>query len=376
MSLLEALRSSVHRATMPRPPARLTPLTKSSAFALYVTLWPSMPHFTRFVHDARLGGIRLNSAMMTAADLDRELPLIGPAVQAAKPLFFDIKGRQLRITAVEEHPDHLELVLNHPITVTTPTPVLFKAGADGALLDHLEEEGCRLVFQGGPQYGLVPGESLHIRHPSLQVRGDLFSAVERAKITRVKAAGLTRWFLSYVEGQRDVDQFLELVGRDQEVWLKIESPAGLRYVAQEFQPRPNLTLVAARGDLYVELPQPHLILDALRLIRERDPGACVGSRLMLSLATSSTVTTRLMHRLIGEFGFTPSQVKALAADLYDPVPACADWHELAWLYDLGYRRFMLCDELCLQEELLSTAVNAVQAFADSYGAGEKRRGRA
>ena len=40
--------------------------------------------------------------------------------------------------------------------------------------------------------------------------------------------------------------------------------------------------------------------------------------------------------------------------------------QLAWLYDIGYRNFMLCDELCLRGDLLGTAVNVFSAFSSSY----------
>ena len=299
---------------------------------LMVTLWPSFTHFARFADDKRLAGIRLNSAMMTQADLDKELPL----AKATVPLFFDIKGRQMRVAEVLDNGGHhLDIRLNHPIRVKTPTEVLFKAGADWAVLHHLEEDGKRLVFQGGPQYNVLPGESLHIRHPSLEVTGSIFTDLERTKIETVKKAGFKRWFLSYVEKQSDVDEFRELVGHNDEIWLKIESKKGLEYVATKFVKKPDLTLVTARGDLYVELERPHEILQAVKLIIEKDREACLGSRLLLSVIS-------------------------------DPVPSCADWHELAWLYDIGYRRLMLCDELCLRGELLSTAVNAFSAFKSAY----------
>lgn len=304
---------------------------------LLVTLWPSFGHWSRFVKDKRLYGVRMNSAMITVPELEQELSVIHQAVHNAgiMPLFFDIKSRQMRVAEVHDNEHYLDITLNHPITVKTPTEVLFKAGADFAVLDRLEEDGKRLIFQGGPQYNVFPGESLHIRHPSLAVHGSIFTEIEKVKIEKVKQAGMRRWFLSYVEGQKDVDQFLELVGRDAEVWLKIESPKGLHYVAEKFTKQPNLVLVLARGDLYVELEHPHEILGATKLVIEKDPEACVGSRLLLSVVD-------------------------------EPVPSCADWNELAWLYDIGYRRMMLCDELCLKEDLLSTATNAFDAFRKSH----------
>ena len=300
---------------------------------LLTTLWPSFPHFDRFSRDERLAGIRLNSAMISTAELETELAAI--ASHNGVPLWFDIKGRQLRVAEVIPNTKYLDIRLNHPIHVKTPTPVLFKAGADDAELDHLEEDGARLIFRGGPNFEVRAGESLHIRHPSLNTRGNLFTSAELVKIDKVKKAGLRRWFLSYVESARDVDVFRELVGYDAEVMLKIESKKGLEYVVRQFKKCDQLTLVAARGDLYVELDRPDQILEATKLIVTADPNACVGSRILLSV-------------------------------LEGPVPSCADFSELAWLYDIGYRTMMLCDELCLKEQLLGRAVNVFEGFRRSY----------
>ena len=301
---------------------------------LLTTLWPSFPHFAGFSHDARLSGIRLNSAMMSSSELDHELKLAtSPGVTV--PLFFDVKGRQLRVEEVHFNEKYLDITLNHPIEVETPTVVQFKAGEDSALLKELAEGGRRLIFEGGPEYNVHPGESLHIRHPSLKVGGPQFTDKELVKIAKVKKAGFQRYFLSYVECQKDVDEFVEFVGKDKEIWLKIENKKGLEYVATEFKRQPNLKLVAARGDLYVEIERPHQILAALKFIIERDPEACVGSRMLLSV-------------------------------IHEPVPSCADFSELAWLYDIGYRHMLLCDELCLKGELLGVAVNAFDSFRREY----------
>lgn len=299
---------------------------------LSVTLWPSFPHFSKFASDTRITGIRLNSAMITNPALEAELELINK-FKPKNPLFFDVKGRQLRVMeSVIIGKDHLELVLNHPIEVKTPCVVLFKAGVDFAILDRVEN-GNRLIFQGGPRFNVSAGESLHIRDKSLIVKGDIFIPSELKKIETVRAAGFNKYFLSYVEEQWEVDQFLELVGPDAEVWLKIESINGLKY-ASTFKKKENLVLVAARGDLFVELDRPHDIVKAMRLIIDRDPEACVGSRLLLSIIDT-------------------------------PVPSCADISEMAWLHELGYRRMMLCDEICLKDNLLSTAVNAFCSIAES-----------
>jgi len=310
---------------------------KSNIIELLITLWPSFSHFSRFAQDERLAGIRLNPAMITLEELNQEFIRLENS-KVSVPLYFDVKGRQLRITEIIHNPDRLEIRLNHPIKVATPTVVLFKAAADSGLLVGVEEDGYRLVFGNGrysPRYQVKPGESIHIRHSSLQIFGPTFVPYELQKIEQAVRAGFKQYFLSYVESNRDVDEFLELVGRDSSVMLKIENKKGLDFVAHKFRKRPNIKLVAARGDLYVEIDQPHDIMSALKLIIEHDPQACVGSRILLSV-------------------------------IHESVPSCADFLEMSWLYDIGYRSFMLCDELCLVEEHLATATNVFQAFREAY----------
>ena len=296
---------------------------------LQVTLWPTFPHFERFATDHRLSGIRMNSAMIHAPELDAEIDR-ARSISGTIPLYFDVKGRQLRIKEAITDLDHLELRLHRPISVKTPTPVLFKAGEDASLLVDVQDDGKHLIFRGGPEYMVHAGESIHIREPSLQVGGDTFSDYEVEKIDKVVRAGFDRYYLSYCEGQRDIDAFREFIG-DAELFVKVENKVGLDFVANEWKPQPNTHLCAARGDLYVELDMPHQILEAVRLIVDKDPGAIVGSRMLLSMVDSS-------------------------------VPRCADFSDLAWLHQIGYRNMLLCDELCLKEELLGRAINAFAAF--------------
>lgn len=321
---------------------------------ILVTLLPSFQHFSQFATNKQLAGVRINSAMLNGVDVENELALI-PKVPTV-PLYFDIKGRQLRVTEVHKNPSFLDISINHPISVKTPTIVLFKGGEDDALLSEVSDNGYRLKFHGGPQYIVNVGESLHIRDASMQVGGNQFIPQELEKIEKVKKSGIDRWFLSYVESQRDVDEFLELVGRDSEVMLKIESEKGLDYVAREFKKCDNMRLVAAKGDMYVELNRPHEILEAQKLIIAKDPDAVAGSRIMLS------VIKKVPH-IVQNVGEAPQIAWRI---IPSPVPSNADFEQVAWLYDIGYRSFMLCDELCLRGDLLATATNALCAFRGYY----------
>jgi hypothetical protein len=300
---------------------------------LLATLWPEMPYYERFAKDQRIAGIRLNTAM---ADVGTLPGLVQNAVDLshAKPLYFDVKGKQLRITEVLPNMDHLECRINHPISVRSPTPVLFKAGADGALLDHVEEDGKKLIFHGGPKYKLRSGESLNIRDPSLQVHGPLFTQQQLAFIDIAKRAGIDRYMLSYASSMAEIAEFRKLVGQA-EIIAKIEDSKGLKFVKEEYRRQPNLGLLNARGDLYVELRKPHDILKASQQIIRADPRAIAGSRILLSLDG-------------------------------DTVPSCADINEIAWLADQGYSRFMFCDGLCLKEDALDRALNVLGAVYNEY----------
>ena len=120
------------------------------------TLQPNFAHFPRFAVDKRLSGIRLNNPHWSADELRRELQLAEAAAHVsvnpngtstAVPLYFDVKGWQLRVIETHHNDRYLDITLNHPIQVNTPTMVIFKAGADSALLERLEDGGRRLIFR-------------------------------------------------------------------------------------------------------------------------------------------------------------------------------------------------------------------------------------
>ena len=336
---------------------------RSTELQLMVTLWPSFPHFERFAHTWDIAGIRLNSAMMHTHELETELEIVGDRWRdsSTRPLYFDVKGRQPRVVEVIENDDqYLDLRLNHSVDFSLadpsgrPTGVLFKAGGDLAIIDRIEEDGRRLIFRKGygPRYVVNPGESVCVKADDFRILDGTFSAHELEKIRMVRDAGCKRWFLSYVESQDDVDQLLALVGEDAEIMLKIENKAGLRYVREEFDKsrNPNLRLVAACGDLYIELDSPVDTLFSLREIIAADPDAIAGSRMMLSVMKDR-------HKERDEE----------LRDEYKEADLC-DFAHLAWLYDAGYRTMMLCDEICLDETLLARGVHAFRFFARDYSA--------
>lgn len=340
--------------TPPPPPSKgngavktaSKPTPKKAVPNLHVTLWPEFAHFARFARDPRVQGIRLNSAMMELAEINDDFTRACKA--ATVPLWFDVKAMQMRIRQIACNgkpvdaqssndivSDHLEFFLNRPVKLKKllPCPVWFKAGEDAALLVEIRN-GNHFIFEGGPKYEVKVGESIHLRQDE-DVGGPVVMDYEIEKIKKVMSMGFTRFYLSYVYDWEHVNKFREIVGKDAQVILKIENKRGIRWVQKEWNPQPNTQLAAARGDMFIEIDQPHQIMNATKAILNADPAAVVGSRMLLSCVNSA-------------------------------VPSCADLNELAWLYDTGFRNFLLCDELCLKDELLSRAMNVFEAFREDY----------
>jgi pyruvate kinase len=193
-------------------------------------------------------------------------------------------------------------------------------------------DGDRLILEDGPRRLVGPGESVNIVHPSLKIEGTL-TETDRAYLAAMREVGLKQVMLSYVEDPADAEEVRQLLP-EAEVMLKIETQRGLAYARTYAAAHGRL--VAARGDLYVEVLRPHRIIGALRDIIAADPQAVVASRIFDSLA-------------------------------YHPVPASADIADVAFLLSLGYCTFMLGDAVCLRRDSLLEALNLLRAVAEEFG---------
>jgi pyruvate kinase len=117
---------------------------------------------------------------------------------------------------------------------------------------------------------------------------------------------------------------------DAEVVAKIESRSGLDYTRLHGASLGRL--MAARGDLFLELRRPHHLIRALDTILRADADAIVASRILGSLAWESE-------------------------------PAAQDITDVAYLVSQGYRTLMLGDEVCLRRDSVIAALNVLQCVA-------------
>lgn len=302
---------------------------------LHITCTPMQTHFGDFCNDTKIAGIRMNGLLFKNCDLETQLNKI--PWNASVLLWFDAKGRQMRVEKSESFEDHLELEMNHPISgLKLPHPIIFKAGEDWAMIERISNDGKRLILRadGFPKYRVKPGDSVHFRNESLSVDGPLFTDDEKSKIEMAVRAGAKNWYLSYVENRYDIDEFRELIGTHADLILKIENRKGLAFVERQTDWKSSFRrtrLACARGDLYVELNQPHEILAAQQTIIRTDPNAVVGSRMLLSLFNNN-------------------------------VPSCSDVNEMGLLSWMGYRNFLLCDDLCTSGPALHRAVDTFHSI--------------
>ena len=290
-----------------------------------VTAPPYAPFLEEVARHPLVCGLRLNTVMPLKE---------GPAEALARlsglgqPLWVDLKGRQLRVVGAAI-PPYTEVRVSHRLRVPTPVDAFFSDGDEHARIAAVD--GDRLILEDGPRRLIGPGESVNIVHPALEIEGTL-TETDRAYLAAMRDVGLTQVMLSYVERPADVEEVRALLP-GAEVLLKIESQRGLAFARRHGATHGRL--MAARGDLYVEVLRPHRIVSALREIIAADPAAVVASRLFDSLARY-------------------------------PVPESADIGDVAFLLSLGYRTFMLGDQVCLRRDAVLEALNLLEAVAGEF----------
>lgn len=294
-----------------------------------VTSGPYAPYMNEVVRHTIVSGIRLNTIMPVKDPLEDVLKRMHEITQRhAKDLWVDLKYRQLRVKTFGV-PPFTEIELTQEITVDTPCRAYFSNGAESAIV--LKADKNRLIMQDGPRRVIGPGESVNIPDGNLHVLAG-FTDTDKRYIEAMNKLNLHKYMLSFVERKEDV---YELHGLDTaaEIVAKIESRKGISYVEQEHDGKTRL--MAARGDLFIELRRPHEIIEALETIIAKDENAIVASRILESLTTSME-------------------------------PSCEDISDIDNLLRMGYRTLMLGDQLCLQRDNVMNALNLLEVMVGRY----------
>lgn len=300
-----------------------------------VTIPPYAPFLDEVARHPIVSGLRLNTVMPVKETLEDLLKRLNDRAAAeGKKLWVDLKCRQLRV-ATYGVPPFTEIRLTHKIEVNVPVTAYFSDGEEHATVVGVQ--GDRLLMLEGPKRVIGPGESVNIPHHSLKVDG-YFTDTDLRYIEAGAKIGLHNYMLSFVEGQNDIEALLQQ-DKDAVAVAKIESLKGIQYVNNAYaalkDDKQKPILMAARGDLFVELKWPHDIIRAVETIVKSDPRAIAASRIFNSLSEH-------------------------------PMPSCTDIGDVDNLLRMGYMTLMLGDDVCQQRDSVMSALNLFQALALRY----------
>ena len=344
----------------------MTPPDAKAGLRAIVTLPPYAPFAAEVAAHPMCSGLRLNTVMPLR---EGRAELLQRLTALDQPIWVDLKGRQLRVVGGAV-PPYGPVPISHRISVPCPADAFLSDGREQARIVGIltgdagtntgDSEhplppgaGCALIFEDGPRRFIGPGESINILHPRLKIHGGLTTG-DRAWLAAMREVfpdpapgaaagpGGRRVMLSFVERAEDAAEVRALLP-GAAVVEKIESVRGLEYARRQglagaYRLEGGTAgagtagrLMAARGDLFVEVGQPHRILTAMRWLIGADPDAILASRVLGSLARN-------------------------------PSPDCADISDVAYAHAIGYRTVMLGDEVCLRRDSVIGALNLLQAI--------------
>ncbi|MDP3792353.1 MAG: pyruvate kinase [bacterium] len=277
-----------------------------------------------------VGAVRYNTGMSSPYEPREVIRRIQEhAAPLHKPVWVDLKGKQLRVTEWANLPDG-PIVLNHRIKVQMPAKVCFR-GDDCCQLKEVVD-GNKIYVDPLPKAPVGRGQSVNILTTKLEIEGGLLP-LDYEYIQAALQEGVTNFMLSFVESMDDVRELenaLEKHLSRSKICLKIESQAGLGFVNKtsvaKLQP---YRLMAARDDLMIQVGVLNM-LSALKLIIGKDQKAICASRLFLDLEKGDV--------------------------------SMADISDLELMRVLGYRYFMLSDGI--SREHFPTAIKFWQEWIE------------
>jgi pyruvate kinase len=274
-----------------------------------------------------VSGIRLNTVMPIKEGRVEEKLAELKALVHPKTLWVDLKARQLRVTEFANTP-YTAVTISHRIKVSLPNTVYFDNGnITGKLVDI---DGNKLILEDYVGRTIGPGESVNILADDLEyLEPGLLTERDEMYVELCRKLDIPHLMLSFVEHKKDIDTLKGLYP-DCIVMAKIESKRGVQNLEEIVQV--SDAIMAARGDLYTEIDYPHQIADVLKKIQR-----AAGDK---SVAASRMLGSLLRH----------------------PMPSCPDVMDLQYLKEMGYRRFLIGDDICFKRELLMQAIRIFKAI--------------
>lgn len=312
----------------------------------------TVPPFARFndiAQDPTIESVRLN----TTLSLDDPFETILRHVKTEagnKDVWVDLKCRQLRISEynvqfLREKEIHY-VRLSHKIQVNTPTEIWVDNGnfiaevekvidGDKLIVPSSTERKKGLPLTGQGKVGIRPGMAINILDPSLVIEGYLTDK-DKKYVDAAKKQGMHNFMLSFVEKESDITDLLA-IDPDAKIRAKIESKNGLDFVRNIYPKyRKLINLIAARGDGYIEVEKPDKIIDFCEQIIKYDPNAVFASRMFESLKNPQKM------------------------------PKCQDLFDIYCGMLMGYKRFLIGDDICRNKVSVKSAIGLFDVLAEKY----------
>ncbi|MFX0099770.1 MAG: pyruvate kinase [Candidatus Hodarchaeota archaeon] len=261
-----------------------------------------------------------------------------------KDLWIDLKCRELKVlNRTELTLRQSVLEINQPIDAKPPFSLYYNEAKNYVEVEKIIEGNKLQVFfppSTPDDFKITFGKGASLNIPEARIIGGYLTERDKEYIRAGRSLGIHTYCLSFVENKSDIEQVLEL-DPDARIIAKIETPRGLNFIKTDYASvKDRVRLMAARGDLYVEIDRPHKILSALKMIIELDDNAIAASRLLQSV-------------------LNPNQL-----------PNCAELSDVALLLKLGYKAFLFGDYVCEDEDALKSAIGILMAIEEQHKRGE------
>lgn len=266
--------------------------------------------------------VRYNTGMSSPYDPAKTIEKLLEAVDPRnKPLYIDLKGKQLRIVEWANLPEG-SIRLNHAIKVTGSAKVFFRGDDVCNLVEVVN--GNEIYVDPLPKAPVGRGQAINIIAERVEIEGGLLD-LDRAYVQAALRLGIRRFMLSFVESKEDVRELEAAIAEcsrgavapeECEIVFKIESASGVEFVNilehRHFSEGSPYRLMAARDDLLIQTGLLRMG-NGLKDIAKKDPRAICASRLLLGLECGAV--------------------------------SVADLSDIEYMRSLGYQDFMLSDEI-------------------------------
>lgn len=253
-----------------------------------------------------IDGVRMNTGVQTFYSPEEVVRYLkNLAEKYKKKLWIDLKGRQLRITKWAD-PQYSCIEVNHNIRCTEEAKIHFRNGGVSKIVRV--ENGNQIYVDPLPSEALGAGQSINILSENLKIEGYL-TQLDQEYLKACKKFEIYTIMASFVESFEDMMEITRVLPQAQIV-AKIESKKGIEFALK--QKFPNL--MVARDDLFLQTGQGYEMMKALYQLINVAPNAICASKIFSSLE-------------------------------YRKAPDFADFSDLQLMYNLGYRRFMLSDNI-------------------------------